>query len=171
MEIKINNLDHSENKITKQKCLNEQEISTFNMMLEKDKKEISVNKNIKSEEELAAERADNINKIINSSAAKHIDEIAKTDICNGNEKYFEKDGTLNVRDIIVRFGNNISDKDLQKFQGEITGLWKQGLINDENYFEGMAWIEQKVLSRAINFIIKNKENNVLDRLTENSLNN
>lgn len=171
MENKISGIIDGEVKSINQQTVKKSVNSDFQKILDKSinnklKNSAVKKENVKTEEELKKEKIDNINKIKNSSEAKNIDKIAKTDICKGEDKYFEKDGTLNVRDIILRFGNNISDKDLQNFEADIKGLWKKKLINDDNYFYGLRWIEQKVLSRAVKIGIKNTENNVIDSLVD-----
>ena len=99
-----------------------------------------------------------------STNIKVFGSILKIDMKNDKDKYTKENGKVNLREILARYGDNVDTKGLNELSGVLTSMFKEGLLDEEDYFEGLKWIERKIFEKSIQINISKKKFEIIQSL-------
>lgn len=72
---------------------------------------------------------------------------------------FTKDnGKINIMEMLNKYGNDVSSKDLRELQGTVTGLYKEGSIDAKDYFTALKWIAEKMMQKSLKMQMNDLKN-------------
>lgn len=101
----------------------------------------------------------------NSSSIKQLERIFKIDIKANKDKLVKDNGKINLSEIIHTYGNNPSGNDLRDFQKNVTALWENGEIDNDDYYYALKWINEKILEKSKKLEVDDLEYKELDKIT------
>lgn len=149
MEIKVNKVHEESIKLNK---ISKTDNSFKSILREKKEKEDLLTKDELSE---IYDKSTNI-KVFGS--------ILKIDMKNDKDKYTKENGKVNLREILAKYGDNVDTKGLNELSGVLTSMFKEGLLDEEDYFEGLKWIERKIFEKSIQINISKKKFEIIQSL-------
>ena len=103
-----------------------------------------------------------------SSSIKQLENLFDIDIEANKDKLVKDNGKLNILDIIDSYGDDLTGNDLRDFGNTVTALWKNGEIDDEDYYSAINWINQKVLEKSTELQVDDLKYKELDKITSNT---
>lgn len=99
-----------------------------------------------------------------STNIKVFGSILKIDMKSGKDKYTKENGKVNLKDILAKYGDKVDTKGLNELSGVLTSMFKEGLLDEEDYFEGLKWIERKIFEKSIQINIDKKKFEIIQSL-------
>ncbi len=115
----------------------------------KEKEGIQTSQNGFMEEKFRKDSVDN--------AINMIDNLLDIDIAGNKDKYYKENGKLNILDIIDQYGDSMGYSDLNEFAKAVNSLWKNGEIDEKDYFAAIKWIAAKVKEKSIELEAENRK--------------
>lgn len=119
----------------------------------------------KSEAE-KAEKEELSKKYDNSSNIKVFGKILSIDMKKNKEKYIKENGKLNIVEILNKYGDKVNTKGLNELVTVLNSLFKEGLIDEKDYFEALKWIRTKIFEKSLQISNEKKEFEVIKSLDE-----
>lgn len=103
-------------------------------------------------------------KLSESNNVKVFNNILNVDEPKGRNMYLKDNGKIDVMKMLKEYGNDVKTKDLNTLASVIGALYKEGLIDDEDYFNALKWIRTKIMEKSIEININKKEYEIIESL-------
>lgn len=107
----------------------------------------------------------------NSNYLKKLENILGTTEDDIKENFTKDNGKINIMDLLEQYGNDISSNDLKDLKDTICGLYKEGAIDDIDYFTALKWINEKIMQKEVKLKVTDiesrypeSEENILNRI-------
>ncbi|SFC55727.1 hypothetical protein [Clostridium uliginosum] len=105
-------------------------------------------------------------KEIVSKAIEDMEKIFNINMSKNPDEYYKKNKKINITEIIRKYGNNVSSNDLNDLEKTVTSLWKEGMIDDDDYFNAIKWITLKVEQKTVKLKLENEKKHIQDIITD-----
>lgn len=93
-------------------------------------------------------------------AINKLNKIFDINMFENSDKFFKKDGSVNITRILGEYGGNVSASELNDLSDAINTLKDNGLLSDEDYFAAIKWIATKQESRRIKMQHEKNEDSI-----------
>lgn len=71
---------------------------------------------------------------------RDLQNLLHKDIFSNEKKYIKENSKIDVINILKDYKEELSNEDLMVFSGVINGLWEDGYLDGEDYFDSMKWV-------------------------------
>lgn len=78
--------------------------------------------------------------------------------------YLKDNGKVDVKRMLDEYGGKVKTNELRELSKIVTGMFKEELVDEEDYFYALKWIATKAKQKSTIINIKKKEFEVITSL-------